>query len=527
MSTKLCKHIFCTERRLSALLKAGLIAFFMLFIQPLFAQDDILTKRFSFNPQRTSLFDALNTISKKTGYLFIYDSRIIENDRKVRLEAKNDPLYQILGSIFNDPALKYKVISKHILVYKENTHRIQQVQISNPDTTQQIISIKGKIWDKYQQKPIQYASVAIEGTTMGTVSNSEGVFIIKANRKLAGKNIVITHIGYTPYKLPIEIGEEQMVDIYLQPEIVSLQEVVIRRINPEDIIERAVRSRKYHYPKEPIYLTTFYREQVQKDSKYLSYAEGLFKIYKPSFEQLFGNDQIKELKSRKIINIDNSDTLVMKIKGGISSCLSLDIVCSTPDFIDPSEMTKYRYSLSDIVTFDSRNAYSIYFEQRPDIDEPLYSGNIYIDTDSLTILGADFEINPLYIQKATPYLITQNSRTHVIKPERFAYSVSYRKVNGSFYLNHAQCSISIKARKKGRLFSSKYTGVMEMATCNIEVKNVSRFNRIETIKPQTIYLDIPYQYDGNFWGDFNTITPEEKISEALKRISVKIEKMEQ
>lgn len=527
MLTRFSIHRHDFKNWYSTLPSVALFTFFMLLhLSGTGQASDILRSRYTFEAQRLSLYDALNTISKKSGYYFIYNSQIVENDRRVKLEAHNQPLQEIIGTLLNDPNLKLKVLANHILIYKEQKPNEVASKSAVADTTAQYISIVGNVWDE-NKKPLQYVSVAIEGEPIGTITNGDGKFSLKVPQRLKGKQIAITHIGYEYFKFPIELTSEQRVDIYLKPTVISLQEIIIHHVNPEELLSKVYRMRKSNYSQQPVYLTTFYRESVQRNGKYLNFSEAIFKIYKPGLDQLFANSQIKELKSRKVVNANTSDTLILKIKGGISTCLFLDIASTVPEFIDPLESNKYRFTLSDIVTYESRSAYAIFFEQRPEMTEPLYTGTIYVDVDNLAILGADFEINPKYIQKATEYLIIQKNNSHVIKAERFAYSVSYRLVDGVYYINHATCNLSIKARKKGNLFSSTYTGKVEMATCNIETSNVTKFERQETIRPQTIYLDTPFSFDSNFWEDYNYIAPEEKLSEALKKINVKIEKMAQ
>lgn len=491
------------------------------------AQNSILENRYSFESKRTSLYEALNIISQKTGYFFIYDSKILESDKRVKLEAKGEKLESILNNLLNDPKLGFRVLSKHILIFeiKENA-LVPRKEPAKQDSTA-IISIKGRVFDEQSRKPLQYVSVAIEGTSEGTITNGEGYFILKLPCRQEQHNIRVSHIGYKPYSLPIMLVRDQKIDLYLKSDIVSLQEIVIRRVDPIEIVTNAIKNRKKNYSATPYCLTTFYREGVLKNGNYLNYAEAIFKVYKPALDQFLGVEQVSEVKSRKIVNKEQSDTLIMKLKGGISTCLSLDIAKSIPDFLELSEMARYRYSLSDMVLYESHNAYVINFVQKADVDEPLFTGTMYIDTDSLAILGAEFEINPLYISKAADYLISKNSKTHIVKPERFMYSVTYRKIGEYYYINHAKCDIQLKVRKKGRLFSSTYTAFLEMATCNIETKNVSKFDRQKTIRPHVIFLDVPYTYDPEFWGDFNYIVPEEKLNEALKRINTKIEKVEQ
>jgi hypothetical protein len=55
---------------------------------------------------------------------------------------------------------------------------------------------------------------------------------------------------------------------------------------------------------------------------------------------------------------------------------------------------------------------------------------------------------------------------------------------------------------------------------------VARFGKQEIIKPNVVFSDAPYKYDETFWGDYNIIAPEEKLSDALSRITSKIEKIE-
>jgi hypothetical protein len=504
----------------------AMMCYFLAVATPAKAQTSILENRYTFDTKRTSLYEALNIISQKTGYFFIYDSRILESDKRVKLEAKGEKLETILKDLLNNPRLGFRVLSKHILIVevKENgvAYRKESARLDSVAT----VSVKGRVFDEVSRKPLQYVSVAIEGTSEGTITNGEGCFVLKLRHSHEQCNIRISHIGYKPYTFPMLLVRDQAVDLYLKPDVVSLQEIVIRRVDPTDIVAKAVKNFKENYSPTPYYLTTFYREGVLKNAGYLSYAEAIFKVYKPALGQFLGVEQVKEVKSRKIVNTEQNDTLLLKLKGGISACLTLDIVKSTPDFLEHAEMGKYRYTLSDIVSYESRNAYAISFVQKMGIDDPLFTGTMYIDTDSLAILGAEFEINPTYISKAADYLITKNSRTHIVKPERFAYSVTYRKVGNYYYINHAKCDMQLKVRKKGRLFSSIYTAFLEMATCNIDTKNATKFDKQEIIRPHVVFLDVPYTYDPNFWGDFNYIVPEEKLSEALKRINTKIEKIE-
>ena len=63
----------------------------------------------------------------------------------------------------------------------------------------------------------------------------------------------------------------------------------------------------------------------------------------------------------------------------------------------------------------------------------------------------------------------------------------------------------------------------EMVTCKTDTFNVSRFGRKETLSTRTVFSETKFNYDEGFWGNFNVIPPEEKLNEAIGKISSKIE----
>jgi hypothetical protein len=52
-----------------------------------------------------------------------------------------------------------------------------------------------------------------------------------------------------------------------------------------------------------------------------------------------------------------------------------------------------------------------------------------------------------------------------------------------------------------------------------------KFSRQEVIKPNVVFTDATFNSDNTFWGDYNVIAPEAKLSEALSKIIGKIEEI--
>ena len=511
-------------------LKPGgyLSAFFLLcLVNAAFGQVSMLDKIISIPKQNITVYEALNLISQKADCLFIYESGTIESDKKVKLHADNQPLHTVLDKLFSDPSLEYKVLGKHILICKaEKEGPVNQTQAGVParDTIKNVI-IRGHIYDRENKAAIPYATVGIVEENIGTVTNNDGFFTIRIPAALIGTSLVVSHLGYMSQAIPVSLLNEQRVDLYLNRRIISIQEVIIRYIDPEVIIGKALERLKANYAPEPVYLTAFYREGVRKNTKYISYSEAVFKIYKPPFTAGGNDDQVKLIKSRKIRDSNPRDTVLLKLKAGVKSALQLDIVKFIPGFLDQAPPVEYNYKYSDLVSYNNKDAYAVTFMQKDGLKKPLYKGVVYIEKEGFALLGADFEINPDYLDLAAEALVLKKSSRLKVKLEKITYSVSYKAFNGRYYLGHVRCELQVKTRLKNHLASDNFYTFLELATCNIDTAGVKKFPREETLKPGMVFSDQPYNASEAFWGDFNIITPEAKLSEALSRIIGRIEEI--
>lgn len=488
----------------------------------------MLEKNITINKQHTSLYEALNLISQKAGVYFIYDSQVVESDKQVKLHANNEPLKQVLNRILANPLLDYKVIGQHILIYRKTEMHGGTARLQTPVPAKdslKFIVIKGHVYDNKNKEPIPYATIGILEQNIATITNNDGFFTIKLPVSLSGSSLIVSHLGFMNQRIPIQLLEEQKVDIYLEERIISIQEVIIRYIDPDVLVEKAMESRVRNNSSEPVYLTSFYREGVEKNSKYLSYSEAIFKVYKSPYMFSENADQVKLLKSRKIQNTNARDTVYLKLKAGVLSALQLDIVKCVPGFLDLSPQKEYSYMYSDLVSYNSQDAYAITFVQNEGINKALYSGTLYIDKESFAILGADFEINPKFIDLAAGDLVLKKSRRLIVKLEKISYSISYTPFDGKYYLNHVRCDIKLKTRLRHHLSSDNFSTFLELATCNIDTVDVAKFQKQEVLKPNAVFSDAPYSNDDSFWGDYNIISPEARLSEALSKIIGKIEEI--
>lgn len=91
-------------------------------------------------------------------------------------------------------------------------------------------SISGKVQDKNTQELLIGASVFLEGTNLGALTDAEGRFLIKGIIPKS-YNLKIQYVGYvtkTVFNIVVTTGNIQTFTIDLEPESKSLNEVVVK-----------------------------------------------------------------------------------------------------------------------------------------------------------------------------------------------------------------------------------------------------------------------------------------------------------
>ncbi len=485
--------------------------------------DAVFSQIISLPRQTATVYSILNQISGRSGYYFVYETGLFNSDEKIRLGAGNRTLSSWIEEIIDDPSLEFRVIDNHLLVYRPEQDRIVAADAESGGPQEDYFMVRGRILDETTGRPMPYATIAIKGSPAGITTNSDGNFTLRVPGEYVDDYISVSHIGYKSQTLPVRVFFDNKVDILMRTDYFTIQEVIIRYNDPLFIVRSAIDKKEENYSDKPVYLLNFYREGVMRNNRFINYSEALFQTYKSSYNNQFQNDQVRLIQSRTISNTDRSDTLILKIRAGIRSALELDFIKNVPGFIDPEFMTDYKYSKADIIHFDGKRVYAVDFEQKEHIKDPLYTGTIYIDVESLAFIGAEFEVHPKYIDKAHNQFMARRNREFRASVEKAAYTVSYKYFDGLFYLNHVRADLDIRYRKRYQLFNRNFLVFVEMVTSKIDAGDAGRFRRRDALSTDKVFMDGEHLYDPEFWRGYSIITPEKDITDALSRIESSIE----
>lgn len=391
------------------------------------------------------------------------------------------------------------------------------------------IPIKGRVIDDDSGKPLEYASVTINNTNISTVTNQDGFFSLRIPASARNYRLKVQHLGYDNFTLPVItlIDKEDNI-LRMRLSSIYLQEIEVVSGDGTQLVRDALLSVTKNYEDAPNMMVAFYRESIKKGSNYISLVEAVLDVYKESYKS-YRNDQARIYIGRKATDINPRDTVFMKFQGGISDALMLDIA-KHPEIVFGEDASEYIFNIERIITIDDRPHYVIDFFPYESIQDIFFRGKIYLDIKSLAFKRMEFNMNVEGRDDASTIFIKKKPSSMRVSTEKARYVVDYVEQDGKWYFNYSSTEVQFKVRWKRRffgLFASTYTIFSEIAVTDRYEEPVQRFPRKERIKSSDVIAEkIEHFQNAEFWGDYTVIEPDKEISNAIKKLSGKLQRRE-
>ncbi len=393
--------------------------------------------------------------------------------------------------------------------------------VNNLTDSSSFKQFKGSVLDSKTKNELIFASITVSGTSISTISNSEGNFSIKIPTEKQNSSLIISFLGYNNKVVPItELKPEKNV-LYLEPSNTMLEEVVVNVRDAKNIFLGVLSSRLQNYGNEPIQMTGFYRETIRKRRTYVSLSESIVNIQKQPFS-VVKQEQIDLFKGRKNADYIKLDTVNFKLQGGPFSALFLDLI-KYPNFIfSERAFDLYDFSLEDITQNNDNQVLVLAFKQKPSNENPLYYGKMYIDVKSLAVISATFHLN--VADKAMAGLqFTRKKPVGVdVYPTEVRYQVNYRQENGKWIFAYSRGDLTFKLNWDKKIFNTIYSTSFEMAVTDWKKQDTKEIQNTQKLTSNIIISDkVSSLADPDFWGEYNIIEPEKSIESAIRKIQRK------
>jgi TonB-linked SusC/RagA family outer membrane protein len=185
-------------------------------------------QKVTLNETEASLGNVINKIRSQTGYDFVFNSKEVENAKKVNINLRNVELEEALRIVFKGQNLTYSIKDKFIV--------IEPVKPSFIDNLRAVfvnIDVRGRVLDT-SGDPLPGATAIVKGQKNGVRTGADGYFLLKNVEE--GATVVISYTGYKTRELT---AAKDLGIIRMEVAVSDLEEVAVtvntgyQRIKPE------------------------------------------------------------------------------------------------------------------------------------------------------------------------------------------------------------------------------------------------------------------------------------------------------
>ncbi len=169
--------------------------------------------RVSLDMRNATVEEVLNTIEEESEFYFLYNSKLVNVDRKVNVNVKSQPVETVLDGLFASTDVIYKVEDRQIILSKKEFAIHESLQGNK--------KVAGVIVDELGD-PVIGATITVPGTTNGVISDVNGEFTIEVPQNA---EIQVSYIGYTTQT--VSTANKTSLHIVLKEDTQSLDEVVV------------------------------------------------------------------------------------------------------------------------------------------------------------------------------------------------------------------------------------------------------------------------------------------------------------
>lgn len=163
-----------------------------------------------------TLKEVFKEIERNSEFVIFYYENVIDANKKVRLNIKNQTVDKILDKLFEGTDNTYNIVDKQIYITKKEkkTSAVFPVTLQRKMITGTVFDTKGE--------PVIGANVVIKGSSKGTVTDIDGKFMLEVPENAV---LQVSYIGYEAQEL--KVGSQNILNIKLKEDTQNLDEVVV------------------------------------------------------------------------------------------------------------------------------------------------------------------------------------------------------------------------------------------------------------------------------------------------------------
>lgn len=368
--------------------------------------------------------------------------------------------------------------------------------------------VTGIIKDKETRLPVESVSISIENSSVGTISNEEGKFRVTLPNP--NTKIFLSHVYYNTVSISANSNEEE-IEIVLEPQTFELEEVIVNKTPGKVLLSDALKASKSKLEKA-LLLNTYYREFVNVDGKFTSFADGLVDYYvkrksgasdlRVKQSRVFDLKDAQADERQRAIQSVNLNDIQDAIEHGYNfKGIAKILKNENYDFYAETKKTTEGTSI-DIVTIEPKEGVQ---------EEMLFQGTVVFDSKSKLILDIDLAFSPEHKK----YNELKNILIAKVKFNDFARKAKYKIDGDNYVLVYYQSKANVYLK-----FGNKINNTFD-STCDLTVLNYKegefKVEKDQKYKSRSLFEN-GNKFTEEFWKKYNVILLSDKEEQLLKSL---------
>lgn len=210
----------------TSVLTGLLLSLFLLAAQYVNGQE--LSKKITVVVQDQPLGVILKQISEQGGIPFSYNPRLIPVERRVSLNAVQQPISLILDELLVKNGIDYMLVENQVILRPHNNPHDPS---KSPSGVIKSYTLSGFLREKSSGEALIGATVQLRGTSLGTFTNGYGFYSLTLPE--GSYRVSFSYLGYKELAEEVDLRSNRVFDTELEESLIEAREVEIVAANPE------------------------------------------------------------------------------------------------------------------------------------------------------------------------------------------------------------------------------------------------------------------------------------------------------
>jgi hypothetical protein len=246
-------------------------------------------------------------------------------------------------------------------------------------------TLQGTVVDASTNEPLAAATVQIQGTYRGTITNNIGEFELSIPQFPV--QLHVRYIGYNSITIDLQEFPSSELILRLQPTPVNLREVVVTGEDPAiEIMREVIRRKRIWRDALDTYTAEAYtRQRLENDTGIVTITESLSQAY---WDKRRGTREIIKYRNQTS-NIDATQNFASAT--GVPNFYDDDISISGFDLVGvthPNALSFYHFKLEGFRQIDDKTVFDISVTPRRRL-QPTFQGMIAVQDEDFALIEVD------------------------------------------------------------------------------------------------------------------------------------------